>query len=77
MFDDTFSTELVLYVYHLFMASTAAKYHVTYKARKMSMGHNTCFMDFSTPMKSRVSMKSEFTNKAAMSTVKSVFMRKI
>ena len=72
MFHEAFPAELVLYVYHLFMASTTAQYIVTFKAGKKSMGNKYLLHGFLNPMKSSALLKSEFTNQAAISTVKSV-----
>ena len=49
MFDEAFTTELVMYIYHLFMSSKNTKYLITFKAGKKSAGNKYLLDGFLNP----------------------------
>ena len=49
MFDEAFPTNLVLYLYHLFMESTTTKYLISFKAGKHNTGNEDLLSGFVNP----------------------------
>ena len=49
MFDKTFPTDLVLYLYHLFMESTTTQYLISFKAEKHNTGNQYLLSGFVNP----------------------------